>query len=83
LWMAVTEHKIPVSIKKGENHGRQITYYNVVRTLKSIGKWQGKSATLKFPKSEFMVKGSDGCTVLLQQGKSGPIIGAAEIKSWL
>lgn len=83
LWLAVIEQKINVSIERGENHGKQITYSNVVRSLKPIGEWSGKSTTLQFDKSDFMVKGSDGCTILLQQGNSGPIIGAAELKSWL
>ncbi|MGI9378635.1 MAG: DUF1223 domain-containing protein [Methyloligellaceae bacterium] len=83
LWMATITNSVPVKIKRGENHGRNITYSNVVKSLKPIGEWNGSNQKLVFNKKDFMGKGADGCTVFLQQGKSGQIIGAAELKSWL
>ena len=71
-----------VTILRGENHGRKITYYNVVRELTPVGKWSGKAMTLKLPRADLMRPGTDGCTVLLQLEDSGPIIGAAEMRDW-
>lgn len=82
IWLALVKKSEKVAIKRGENHGRKITYYNVVRELTPVGKWSGKAMTLKLPKHALMQAGSDGCTVLLQQGDSGPIIGAAEMRTW-
>jgi hypothetical protein len=83
LWLAIVEQKIRVLIKRGENHGQRVTYFNVVRALKPIGGWNGKAVTLQFNKSDFLMKDSDGCAIILQQGNTGPIIGAAELKSLL
>ena len=82
IWLALVKKSVKVAIKRGENGGRKITYHNVVRELTPVGKWSGKAMTLKLPKHALMQAGSDGCTVLLQQGDGGPIIAAAEMRTW-
>lgn len=76
ILLAVTAAQIPVEIVRGENRGRTITYYNVVRKLSEIGRWSGVAQSLRIPKTE-MPAGSDGCVVLLQEGSAGPILAAA------
>ncbi len=81
LWLALATKSKSVSIRRGENGGRRITYYHVVRQLTPIGKWSGDDLVVKLPKKHVMTKGSDICTILLQRGEAGPIIGAAEIRN--
>lgn len=72
-----------VSIDRGENGGRTITYYNVVSDRQTAAMWHGKAMTVELPVSEMKKKGS--CAVLLQafgkDGLPGPILGATLIRS--
>ena len=80
VWMARVTPRVDVAIKRGENHGRKITYYNVVRELRPVGMWDGKSKTITLPAKHFL-KGNQNCVVFLQSGDHGPILGAAEFKN--
>ena len=77
LWLAVIAKSVEVKIHRGENRGRTITYHNVVRELIPIGMWSGQPMTVRLPRDSFMRPGTERCAVLLQQGKAGPIVGAA------
>ncbi|HJU31101.1 MAG TPA: DUF1223 domain-containing protein [Hyphomicrobiaceae bacterium] len=77
LWLAVVATNVTVPITRGENQGRTVTYANVVRELMPIGMWNGKPMTVQLERHSFMRPGADRCAVFLQQGKAGPIIGAA------
>jgi hypothetical protein len=77
LWLAVVAKDVTVEIMRGENQGKTITYSNVVRELMPIGMWSGKPMTVQLARHSFMRPGADKCAVLLQQGKAGPILGAA------
>ena len=77
LWLAVMAKNVTVPIARGENQGKTITYSNVVREMMPIGMWSGKPVTVQLARHSFMRPGADRCAVLLQQGKAGPIIGAA------
>ena len=72
-----------VAIGRGENHGRTITYNNVVRSMRPIGMWKGEAMTVLLPRDEILGDGIDGCAVIVQEdAKGGPgrILGAA---SWM
>jgi hypothetical protein len=77
LWLAVMSPKVEVSIGRGENQGRKVTYTNVVRELMPIGSWSGKALTVELERQAILRPGADRCAVLLQQGHAGPIVGAA------
>lgn len=77
IWLAILSRDETVAIGRGENHGRNITYFNVVREMKKVGSWDGKAIEIVLPRAEIMRKGQDACAALIQQGKDGPIIGAA------
>ncbi|MEQ1612859.1 MAG: DUF1223 domain-containing protein, partial [Hyphomicrobiaceae bacterium] len=47
VWLAVVQAEAVVEIRAGENRGRNLTYYNVVRDLVPIGMWNGTAATIK------------------------------------
>ena len=80
LWLAVIATNVTVPIQRGENEGRTVTYSNVVRELMPIGMWNGKPMTVQLERHSFMRPGADRCAVFLQQGKAGPIVGAALLR---
>ncbi len=70
----------PVVIKRGENSGKTITYWNAVTDFQTAGMWHGQAKRFELPLSEVEKQGG-GCAVLLQAvtdtGLPGPILGAA------
>ena len=80
IWLAVVAGSVEVPIQRGENQGRTVTYYNVVRDLIPVGKWSGRPVTLELARANLMRPGAESCAVLLQQGQTGPIMGAALMK---
>lgn len=66
-----------VNIERGENRGRTITYYNVSREIRTIGTWRGEETTLTLAHDEVMTADADRCAVILQDERSGAILGAA------
>jgi hypothetical protein len=82
IWLAMYDDPVTVPIERGENTGRSITYYNVVRKLRPIAMWKGKEVTVELPKSELDQAEVSRCAVILQaelNGLPGPILGAAAI----
>jgi hypothetical protein len=77
ILMAVTP-KVRVEIEKGENVGRTISYYNVVRKMMPVGMWQGDSTMLKLPKQGLTVSDKEGMVGLLQINATGHIIGVVQ-----
>jgi hypothetical protein len=65
-----------VSIARGENAGRTITYANVVKDWQRIGDWDGKGPVLlSVPEP-----GSGSVAVIVQAPGNGPILGAGVLK---
>lgn len=69
-----------VDIKRGENGGRKLVYWNSVRDIQTVAMWDGDAVELDLPVHVMSGKGYDGCAVLLQtmrsDGVPGAIIGA-------
>lgn len=69
-----------VEIKRGENSGKTVTYWNAVTGIQTVGMWHGTARRYELPVSEIARKGSGGCAVLLQEarknGLPGPVLGA-------
>ncbi len=74
----------PIVIRKGENKGQSITYWNAVLRVQTVGMWHGAFARFEMPASEVVRKGAGGCAVLLQSvsadGRPGPILGATIVR---
>ena len=71
-------HTSTVTIERGENKGRAITYTNVVRAMRKIGEWYGTAAS--FDVTELKAE-DEGYVVFLQQGtleRPGTILAAAK-----
>ena len=80
VWLCPVTHAIAVAISRGENHGRTITYHNVVRRWLKLGDWAATDATWTVPLSEIKGDDIDAAAVMVQEGsqeKPGIILGAA------
>jgi len=85
IWLCPISGKVRVAIERGENHGRTLTYYNVVRRWMKLGEWSGKAESFSVPiaslaNEHYSLKDIDSVTVLVQRGvasKPGLMLGAA------
>ncbi len=68
-----------VSVRGGENNGKTLTYYNVVRELTPVGLWNGRPATIRLARAAIMRPETEDLIVLIQEASTGPIIGAARL----
>jgi hypothetical protein len=76
VWMVTYAEPQTVAIARGENAGRTITYFNAVTSWTRMGEWRGEATNYDAP----MPEGAAGAVVLVQEGKAGPILGAAEYR---
>jgi hypothetical protein len=80
VWICSISREVPISIGRGENRGREITYYNVVRNLLKVGDWNGSAGNWTVPIENISRKDVDAAIVYVQDGdrdKPGPMLGAA------
>ena len=82
IWLGVVQTSGTVEIPKGENAGRKLAYTNIVRELTPIGLWKGKPMMIQIPRAAIMQPSTQKSVVLIQEGKAGPIIGAAWAGLW-
>jgi len=76
VWLAGFDRTVTRKISGGENSGRTISYANVVREWRDLGKWNAGSQT------ELIVsrpRGDGGVAVIVQSGRIGPVFGAAQL----
>jgi hypothetical protein len=72
-----SSHVTPVG--RGENSGRTLTEFNIVRQWRKIGEWRGTATELSLdlgPQSNVF----DACAIILQEGDNGPIRGATAFR---
>jgi|SRR3984893_298774 hypothetical protein len=80
VWICSISKAVPISIGRGENSGREVTYHNVVRNLLKVGDWNGSSGSWTVPLENISREGVDAAAVYVQDGsrdKPGPMLGAA------
>jgi len=83
--LALLTSEADVPIAEGENAGSTIEYYNVVRTMRPIGMWDGNVVKITLPEHEIMADGVDACAVIVQEdlpNGPGAILGAAWLGNW-
>jgi hypothetical protein len=77
--LLVTYLRTAVSpIGRGENAGRTLTEFNIVRDFRSLGRWDGQKQRYHSPLSSLPHDATD-VAVLVQPLGQAPIIGAARI----
>jgi hypothetical protein len=69
-------HSTP--ILRGENDGRMLENFNVVRHFEIVGRWDGSEQHWTVPADRFQP--DQGIAVLVQQADHGPVLGAAKLE---
>jgi hypothetical protein len=80
VWICSISKAVSISIGRGENSGREITYHNVVRNLLKVGDWDGSPGSWNVPLENISREGVDAAVVFVQDGnrdRPGPMLGAA------
>ncbi len=80
VWLCPLARSVAVQIGRGENHGRTVTYHNVVRRWLKLGDWTGTDSTWNVPVSKIKTGEIDAAALMVQEGtrdKPGIILGAA------
>lgn len=64
-------------VRRGENQGRRLTNYNIVRDLARIGGWTGNAVDIDLDPAQLMGTGDRyGCAVIVQAPNQGPVMAA-------
>ncbi|MFC0240622.1 DUF1223 domain-containing protein [Rhodopseudomonas telluris] len=80
VWICAVSKAVPITITRGENRGREITYHNVVRNLLKVGDWTGTAGSWSVPLENIAHDGIDAAVVYVQDGsrdRPGPMLGGA------
>ena len=64
------------AIGRGENAGRTLEEFNIVREIRTLGGWKGESKTFRVAVSSLPRDATD-VAVLIQPAGQGPVVGAA------
>jgi hypothetical protein len=75
LLVAYLHHALS-AIGRGENAGRNLEEYNIVREVRSLGGWKGEPQAFRVPASSLPHDATD-VAVLIQSSGQGPMVGAA------
>lgn len=82
VWLLMIQREADVAIKAGENRGKSLKYFNVVREKTPIGMWSGQPMTIRLNRESIAAPGADACAVLIQSGRVGFLLGAAILNSF-
>ncbi len=83
VWLLTIARATPVAIGRGENHGRTVTYSNVVRSWRRVAEWTGSPIKSSVPLPELNAKDADAIVILVQPGSienPGPVRGASMLE---
>lgn len=76
VWLVAYLRHATSAIGRGENAGRNLEEFNIVRDIRKLGAWKGEQQSFRVPVSSLPPDSTD-VAVLIQPGGQGPIIGAA------
>lgn len=76
VWLVRFIKSQETRVRSGENKGKALLSHNIVTGMQKIGKWSGIPAAI--PVSGFELADGEGCAVLVQNNRHGPILGAAQ-----
>lgn len=71
------DEKTETVVTQGENSGKKLVNYNVVRIMRPVADWNGEPVDLVQRLVELESSGGDFCAVLIQERAQGRILGAA------
>jgi hypothetical protein len=77
VWLATVRRKVVTKVHRGENRGRKLAHYNVVRQMIPLGVWTGEKTDYQLDMAMLMKEGAEACAIIVQNGEAGPVIAAA------
>lgn len=77
IWLVTFIHEHTTQVVRGENHGKTLTGHNIVRKVTRVGEWRGDAATLSVAKDALGLEPGQGCAILVQDERPGPVLGAS------
>ena len=78
VWLALFDTVQETRVARGENGGRTLKEFNIVREWREIASWNGEALSLSLAMP--VKPDHNGCAVIVQSPSTGPILGAALIK---
>ncbi len=76
--LAVYDRRHTTPVRSGENTGRTLENFNIVRRFERVGRWDGSPANWTVPTDRFQP--GQGMAVLVQQADHGPMIGCNKLE---
>ena len=77
VYLALFDRRHATKVPRGENEGKTLTNHHVVREWKKLGQIDGEKAEFAVTATGEKGEKRGGAAILVQQGKGGPILGAA------
>ncbi|MEP4380417.1 MAG: DUF1223 domain-containing protein [Alphaproteobacteria bacterium] len=75
VWLVTFIREVTTQVVRGENHGKTLTNHNIVRAMRHIGEWDGTKTDIGV--TDLTLEEGQSCAVLVQDGRVGPVLGAA------
>ena len=76
--LAVYDRRHSTPVHEGENDGRTLENFNVVRRLETVSRWDGSAASWTVPADRFKLE--QGMAVLVQRADHGPMVGCNKLE---
>jgi hypothetical protein len=78
VWLVALDRQAETDVARGENAGRTLVNHRVVRTMEPLGTWRGTRTRYAVDLRGHREAGREGLVAVIQEGRTGPILGAAE-----
>lgn len=79
VWLLLYDSASTVDIRFGDNRSRSLHYTNIVRRTINAGSWDGGEISIPIDWNMIRESGVDCIAVLIQDGETGPILGATKL----
>ena len=79
MTLVAYRQRVETLVTRGENAGRRLTDYAIVRAVTPLGRWDGKARSLSIDLTGLPTDCSD-VVLLVQSGGVGPMVGAAHLR---
>lgn len=79
IWLVSFDDKHVTEVPRGENSGKTLHDYNVVRSIERVGTWTGKAISGTLATDAWPEK-SENLVLLVQEGGLGAYYGAARVR---
>ncbi len=80
VWLAFYDRKQVTRVPRGENAGKVLENYNVVREFRQLATYTGERLRISLDMDDERAEGRSGCAILVQRDVNGPILGAADME---